>query len=54
MLPTGFLAVAIGIGCFVLIAVISMRGPRRRRRRAPDGGAIFPIGEDDGDDFDGK
>jgi len=48
MLPTGFFAVAIGIGFFVLIAVASMRSTRRVRRFR-DSGGFFPIG--DGDDF---
>jgi hypothetical protein len=53
MLPTGFFAVAVGVACFVLIAVVSMRGTRRRRRFR-DGGALFPIGDDfGGDDFGG-
>jgi hypothetical protein len=52
MLPPGFFAVLIGIGCFVLIAAVSMRSTRRRRR-VRDAGAFFPVG--DADDFgDGK
>ena len=54
MLPPGFFAVAVGIAVFVLIAAVSMRGARRKRRAARDGGAITPL-DDPNDDFgDGK
>jgi len=53
MLPTGFFAVAVSVGFLVLIAVVSLRGPRTRRS-VRDGGAIFPIGEHDDFDGDGK
>jgi hypothetical protein len=54
MLPTGFFAVAVGMACFVLIAVVSMRRARPTRRWR-DSGAFFPIGGDDDDfDHDGK
>jgi hypothetical protein len=49
MLPTGFFAVAVGVLCLVLIAVISMRGPRDPGGRLPgNGGPMFPY--DDGAD----
>lgn len=50
MLPTGAFAMAIGIGALLLIVVISMRGPSRKRR-ARDGVPIIPLGHagDDGD-----
>jgi hypothetical protein len=48
MLPTGAFAVAIGIGALVLIALVSMREPTRRRR-SRDGGPIIPLGDADHD-----
>jgi hypothetical protein len=50
MLPPGAFAVAVGIAVLVLIVVVSLRGPRGRRRQAGDGGPIFPLVYDDDDD----
>jgi hypothetical protein len=54
MLPTGFFAVAVGIACLVLIAVVSLRHRTRPRRHLSDGGPFFGyshLGHDD-DDYD--
>jgi hypothetical protein len=48
MLPTGAFAVAIGLGALVLIALVSMRGPSRKRR-ARDDGPVVPLGRADHD-----
>lgn len=57
MLPTGFFAVAVGVAVLVVIAIISMRGPRDPGGRLPgNDGPIIPgyyhwdhdIGGDDG------
>ncbi|MBN8607663.1 MAG: hypothetical protein J0L81_12170 [Caulobacterales bacterium] len=42
MLPTGFFAVLISIGLLMLLCVVSMREPARKRR-ARDDGAILPL-----------
>jgi hypothetical protein len=51
MVAIELLAVAAGLGCFVLLAVISIMGPRDRGGRLPgNGGAVVPYGDhDDGD-----
>ncbi|MEZ6022314.1 MAG: hypothetical protein R3C16_02620 [Hyphomonadaceae bacterium] len=48
--PLAIIALAVGIGLFVLIAVVSMRRARRPRSRiGGDQGAIIPVGfADDG------
>lgn len=52
MLPTGFLAVAVGVVLLVLIAVVSMRQTRPARRRWRDPGAMLPLDDpNDSDDF---
>ena len=44
------LAVAIGLASLVALALISIRGPRARSTRLRgNGGAIVPLGGDDGD-----
>jgi hypothetical protein len=57
MQPIGVFAVAVGILSFVLIAVVSLRAPRARRRRGrSDGGPFipgFPLHDDDWDDHHG-
>ena len=56
MLPVGFFAVAVSVVCVVLIAVVSMRGERKRKRRWRDQGAIVPgyhHWSDGGDGADG-
>jgi hypothetical protein len=56
MLPAGALAVAVGIACFVLIALVSLRGSRARRRGTRDDGPILPLWipyDDDGGGGDG-
>jgi len=52
MLPPGFFAVAVGIALLVLIAVVSLRGPRSRERRLRDG-PMFPLVDDGADGDDG-
>jgi hypothetical protein len=54
MEPIGVLAVAVGVVCFVLIAVVSMRRQERRRRRVSQAGAFIPMPHRarDGDDCD--
>jgi len=54
MLPTGFFAVAVGVAVLVVIAIISLRGPRDPGGRLPgNGGPIIP-GHDHWDhDFGG-
>jgi hypothetical protein len=52
MVAIELLAVAVGVVSFVLLAAISMRGPRDRGARLRgNGGAIVPLdrGEDSGD-----
>jgi hypothetical protein len=52
MFPIGAFAVAVGVTVLVLIAVISMRGPRDRGGRLPPvGGPVLP-GPHWGDDGD--
>lgn len=56
MLPTGALAVAVGVAVLLLIAVLSMIGPRDRGGRLPRvGGPMLPGPHwgDDGGDGDG-
>jgi len=48
MLPTGAIAMAIGIGALVLIALVSMRDSSRTRRPR-DPGPIIPLGDADHD-----
>jgi hypothetical protein len=56
MQPIGLFAVAVGILCLVLIVVVSLRGPRERRRRLREGAFIplyHPHSDNGGDDGDG-
>ena len=50
MLPSGAFAVAVGIALLVLIAVVSLRGARPRRRRLREGPMIPLAHDDDGGD----
>lgn len=53
MVAIELLAVAVGVVSVILLAAISMRGPRDRGARLPgNGGAIVPLGHDGGDDGD--
>jgi hypothetical protein len=54
MFPIGAFAVAVGVTVLVLIAVISMRGPRDRGGRLPRvGGPVLPGPHWGDDDFGG-
>jgi hypothetical protein len=51
MQAIGYFAVAVGLVCLVLIAAISLRGPRDRGGRLPgNGGPIVPWSDDGGGD----
>ncbi len=54
----GVFAVAVGVVCFVLVAMISLRSGRSRDRSLGGGGPMVPIprhgdGDVDGDSLDG-
>jgi hypothetical protein len=56
MVAIELLAVAVGVVSLILLAAISIRGPRDRGARLPgNGGAIVPLSNgDDGGDGGGK
>jgi hypothetical protein len=50
MMTIEILAVAIGLASLVALTLISVRGPRDRGARLRgNGGAIVPLGDDNGD-----
>lgn len=50
MVAIELLAVAVGVVSLILLAAISMRGPRDRGAKLPgNGGAIVPLGDHHGD-----
>jgi hypothetical protein len=54
MYAIGIFAVAVGIVCFILIAAISLRGPRGGGRRlSGNHGAMVPYDSDGDGDADG-